>query len=123
MFDILKAHDIPARPAPSNDFTLRREAVARPMGRLIDGEPGFGLHPRCRMARKALMGGYSYRLQPLGGERRYQDRPDKNEYSHIADAGQYANLGLGEGQAVLNRRRKQSGRRQRVAHSDYDWSQ
>ena len=123
VFDILRAHDIPARPAPTNDFTLRREAVARPMGRLIDGEPGFVLHPRCRMARKALMGGYCYRRKGEGSERRVQDRPNKNEYSHIADAGQYANLGLGEGQAVLNRKKTHTRRRQRVAHSDYDWSQ
>lgn len=122
VFDILKANDIPARPAPTNDFTMRREAVARPMSRLIDGNAGFAVHPRCRKARKALMGGYNYRRIQIPGTERYADKPDKNEYSHVADAGQYANLGLGEGQAVLNRKRKQNQRRQRVAHSDYDWS-
>jgi hypothetical protein len=72
---------IPASPASSNVFLTRREAVARYLTKLIDGKPGFLLHPRCSRLRKGFMGGYCYRRLATGGER-YRDVPDKNIYSH-----------------------------------------
>lgn len=102
-FQVLAGVGVHARPAPSNDFTLRREAVALPLSRLIDGEPGLIVDPRCTILRKAMAGGYAYRRVQITGAERYQDKPDKNRFSHVAEAGQYLMLGAGEGRAVTRR--------------------
>lgn len=54
-------------PAPSNDFTLRREAVATPLSRLVDGEPGLLISPTCTSLRKAMGGGYCYKRIQVSG--------------------------------------------------------
>ena len=118
VFEILRGQGLAVRAAPTNTFALRREAVAAPLSRMIDGHPGFVLHPRCATARRAMMGGFCFRRVQLAGQARYHDVPDKNAFSHIADAGQYANLGLGEGMQRLTQR--PTGRATRRAHSDYD---
>lgn len=101
-FDILKANNIPAKPAPTNDFTLRREAVAVHMGRLaMDGKPGFMISPKCAITRKGLAGAYKYRRIQVAGEERYEDKPYKNRYSHPCEAGQYLMVGAGEGKMLI----------------------
>ena len=40
------------------------------------------------------------RLQVAGADR-YVDKPEKNRYSHVVEAGQYAMIGAGEGYAVV----------------------
>lgn len=90
-FQILAEEEINAIPAHTNAFLARREAVARFMGRLIDGQPGFMMDPKCRMLRKGFNGGYAYKRVNVGGER-YRDVPDKNSSSHPQDALQYAAL-------------------------------
>ena len=95
-FQILRAAGIVARPAPSNDVALRIEAVAGPLGRLIDGKPGFLVDPTCLNLIKGFTGGYCYRRLQVSGAERFEDRPDKNRFSHIHDALQYALSGGGE---------------------------
>lgn len=102
-FQILRALGLPIRPAPSNDFTLRREAVAGLLNRLVDGKPGLLISPTCKNLRKALAGGYAYKRVQVSGAERYQDKPDKGPYSHVADALQYLCIGAGEGRALLKR--------------------
>jgi hypothetical protein len=43
--------DLKVRAAPSQDLTLRREAVAACLTRLVDGEPGLLLSPQCKVLR------------------------------------------------------------------------
>lgn len=86
-----------ARPAPSNDPVLRHGALGAAMGRIIDGKPGFLISPACRVTRKGLAGGYCYKRLLVAGDERYQDKPDKNRYSHPVEAGEYAMIGAGEG--------------------------
>lgn len=100
-FEILIAQGIPAAPAISNDFTKRREAVARPLSRLIDGEPGLIIHPHCKVARKGMAGGYAFRRMRVPGGDRYEDKPIKNMFSHVCEAGQYLHLGGGEYNEVI----------------------
>lgn len=102
-FQILQAAGIAARPAPTNDFLKRRESVAMCLSRLIDGEPGLIVHPRCRFLRKAMAGGYHYRRVQVSGEERYRDQPDKGAYSHVAEAGQYMLVGAGEARTLVKR--------------------
>jgi len=100
-FQVLRGAGLVARPAPSNDVSLRLEAVATPLNRMVEGYPGFMIDPRCKELIKGFEGGYSYRRIQVSGER-YDDRPDKNRFSHIHDALQYLMLGAGEGRRVLN---------------------
>ena len=77
------------------------------LGRLIEGKPGFILSPACVELRKALAGRYCYRRVQVGSDERYEDKPSKNRYSHIADALQYALLGSGMGREVLGRKKRE----------------
>ena len=95
---------IPIRLAPSNDIGLRLEAVRGTLGRLIEGKAGFILSPACVELRKALAGRYCYRRVQVGNDERYEDKPSKNRYSHVADALQYALLGSGAGKQVTETR-------------------
>jgi hypothetical protein len=101
-FKILQAKGIMAQPAyHNNDPIIRREALYKPLTRIIDGKPGFVLSPSCKMLRKALQGGYCFKKMAVAGEERYQEKPYKNQYSHIAEAAEYMVVGAGEAQAVV----------------------
>lgn len=119
-FQILKANGIEAVPAKTNEWTVRRDAVALPLTRMVEGEPGLLLHPDCRTLRKGMIGAYNLRRIQVAGDERYKDQPDKNMYSHICEAGQYLCLGGGEGRVVLGRSRNNDGPRESFAISDYD---
>lgn len=116
-FQILHAAGVEARPAPTNDFTKRRESVAVCLSRLIDGAAGFIVHPQCKVLRKAMAGGYQFKRLQVTGEERYRDVPDKNSYSHVAEAAQYLLVGAGEARTLVKRDRPV--RRQATAISDY----
>ena len=87
----LAEQGIAATPAMTNDFTARREAVAKYLLRLTDGKPALVVSPKCVNVRKGFMGGYCYRRLQVGGEK-YRDVADKNKYSHPHDALQYVAL-------------------------------
>jgi hypothetical protein len=99
-FDILRANGIVALPAPSNDIALRIDAVDACLTRFVDGQPGFLLDPDCRVLRKGFRGGYHYKRMQVSGEARYDDKPNKNKFSHVHDALQYMLLGAGEGRKL-----------------------
>ena len=99
-FDILRAAGIIARPAPSNDIALRIDAVDAALTRMVDGQPGYLMDPCCRTLRKAKRGGYHYKRMQVSGQARYDDKPDKNKFSHVSDAEQYMMLGAGEGRKL-----------------------
>ena len=109
-FQVLRAAGFDARPAPSNDFALRVEAVEAMLTRLIEGRPGFLLDPQCRHLRKAMAGGYHYARVQGHGEVRYADRPIKNQSSHVGEALQYLAMGVGEGTLVLSGGKKREMR-------------
>lgn len=102
VFQLLATEDVIALPAPgNNDFAIRTDAVNKPMRQLIDGSPGFMLHPDCRVTRIGLQGGYKFRRLKVAGDERYENHPVKNKYSHPCEAGQYLMLGAGEGITLL----------------------
>ena len=93
-FDHLKTLGLLARPTATNEFRTRREALAIPMGRLIDSKPGFLISRKCNRLRKALAGGYHFKRVAIGaGQERFRDTPNKNEHSHVGDAAGYCLLG------------------------------
>jgi hypothetical protein len=96
-FDVVKEAGLPVDPAPTNDPRRRQEAVSGLLGRLtLTGEPAIIIDPKCRVLRKGFLGGYARRRVAVSGEDRFKDEPDKNQFSHVADALQYLCVGEGE---------------------------
>lgn len=98
---IINQAGVPLNPAPSNDPIVRREAVVAALTRIIDGVPGLLISPKCELTRKGMAGGYCYKRVQVSGSERYHDKPDKNRYSHVCEAGQYMMMGIGEGVKLL----------------------
>lgn len=99
-FQILRQAGLKAYIAPTNDPSLRIEAVSNPLNRMVDGQPGFMIDQRCVNLIKGFRGGYQYRRLQVSGGGRYEDKPDKNKYSHVHDALQYALCGGGESRTL-----------------------
>ncbi len=91
---------------PNNDDVIRREAVSGPLRRMIDGKPGFLISPKCKILRKGLAGGYSFKRVQVSGDERFKDKPDKNKYSHPVEALEYGLVGLGEGKQLIHKEAK-----------------
>lgn len=76
--------------ASTNDPTIRINGVSQFLNKMVNGEPGYQLSKRCTVLRKGKQGGYCLkRVAISGSEAKYRDKPDKNKYSHTADAEQY----------------------------------
>ena len=103
-FKVLWKHDLNVQPTHTNSPLVRRSAIINPMKRLcMDGKPAFMVTAKCKMWRKGLAGGFSYKRMQVIGDERFHDKPDKNIYSHICEAGEYGLMAGGEGRAALNR--------------------
>lgn len=94
-FDAMKRLGIPAYPAPTNDIDPRLRAVEAFLLGQRDGGPAIIFdREHCPTIIRALSGGYRYAKTRAGVRKPV---PDKNEYSHIADALQYACLAAHSG--------------------------
>ena len=100
-FQILRGAGLRATPAPSNSVDLRLEAVSSSLNKMVEGKPAFLIDRRCPTLIKGFEGGYCYRRMQVSGER-FDDKPEKNMYSHIHDALQYLMLGAGEGRQLMS---------------------
>jgi hypothetical protein len=100
-FMILRASGIKAYPANTNDTSVRIEAVEGVINRLVDGKPGLVVSPTCTNLISGFEGGYNYKRMVYMGSEKYDEKPNKNRFSHVHDALQYAMLGGGEGRRVL----------------------
>lgn len=87
-FDLVKRAGLSAYPAPTNDIQKRINAVESWLLGQRDGGPAVLIDKeRCPTLIRALNGGYRYGKTRAGVRK---PTPDKNEYSHVADAFQYA---------------------------------
>ncbi len=92
-FTVLKEHGLRAYPAYTNSLMDRIMAVNFYLTRFVDGNnPAFILSPKCVVLRKGLISEYKFTRLRTSSEK-YSDLPEKNLYSHVADALQYACLG------------------------------
>ncbi len=57
------------------------------MTQQLEGKAMYLIDPRCTMLIKGFQHGYRYKKKRDG---QIEAKPDKNEYSHIHDANQYA---------------------------------
>lgn len=115
--DTLQALDMPFEtvPAPTNEPVRRVDAVSSFMLKLTGkGQPGYLLSPTCKVLREGKLGKYCLERLAVKGEARYRDKPTKNEWSHVADAEQYAALGwvgyvANEEESAPSQRRRRRG--------------
>lgn len=89
-FDVMKRMGFMAFPAPTNELSARLRAVEAFLLAQREGGPAFLIDgKRCPSLVRGLNGGYRFAKTRAGVRK---PAPDKNEYSHIADALQYACL-------------------------------
>lgn len=76
--------------ATTNDPDVRISSVRYFLNNMIDGQPGFVLSREgCPVLRKGFINGYHFKRVSVIGDERYQDKPNKNRFSHPHDALQY----------------------------------
>ena len=94
-YDILRQAGIPTRPAPTNDFRARREAIASLLIKLVQGgKPALLLSPECRNLRNGFMGDYYFpQVYKAATGPTSAEKPVKNTASHYHDALQYLVMG------------------------------
>jgi hypothetical protein len=104
VFDVLRVNGVSAVAASTNDTAIRREALTRPLTRMIEGgKPGIIFSPRCTTIRTGLAGAWHYKRVKVAGVERFKDKPDKDAFSHVCEALEYALMDAGE-HAVVNAR-------------------
>lgn len=99
--DIWRANGIHVKPAPvkMNNLEIRLSAVDSVLTSLSDGRPRLQVSPSCRTLIAACEGAYHYARRRDRSEIKVE--PEKDKYSHIADALQYLCVSLGEGRHVM----------------------
>ena len=108
-FDLVKRAGFSAYPAPTNDVDKRINAVESFLLAQRDGGPAMLIdRQRCPTIVRALSGGYRYAKTRAGVRR---PKPDKNSFSHIADALQYACVAAHGGMVGMIAARLQGARR------------
>lgn len=77
-----------------NRLEPRLESVRNRLVKLPGGRPGILWSPTCRVSIRAMTAGYVVgRIKLSNGTGRFQDKPLKNDFSHVMDATQYGSLG------------------------------
>ncbi len=107
-YEMLMEKGIAVDAAPTNDIEPRIEAV----NFFLERRGFFRVSPDCATLIEALQGGYRF-AELRGKDGAYKDVPEKNEFSHVADALQYACLHLYSSSVLAEQRRKRRRRRQR----------
>lgn len=72
---------------PSNKPDYRIQAVERLLSQQLEGQAAYLIDTSCKMLIKGFQHGYRYKKKRSG---ELENSPEKNEYSHIHDANQYA---------------------------------
>lgn len=86
LVDALKNAGFKCVKPPTNDPERRIQAVERLLALQVEGKAMFLVSPVCKQLIKGFRSGYRYK-QRKNGE--LEDRPEKNESSHVHDALQY----------------------------------
>ena len=86
VFDILKQEGFRVIPARTNTIVARLNSVDAWLTRTVDSKPAMLVDPGARELIDALRGGFRYKIRTNGDT---DDKPEKNKFSHIADAFQY----------------------------------
>jgi phage terminase large subunit len=94
-FDALQEAGYKIMGASTNFTRPRIDAVRHVLTQLVEGLPKIIVSRRTStVLREGFLGGYCYKSIKINGEKTYDDKPFKNEFSHIHDALQYIMLYL-----------------------------
>jgi hypothetical protein len=107
-FSMFRAEGVPVKKAPTNDPSVRIEAVEQLLDRMVDGGPALILDPSCTTLIAGFEGGYKFPRMGTSSGEHYDIKPDKGRFSHPHDALQYAVVGGGEGRRVLTGSQKEA---------------
>lgn len=89
-FDALKRLGLSAFPAPTNDLDPRLRAVEAYLSRQVNGGPALVINKnKCPTLVRAFNGGYKFGKTKANVRK---PKPDKNPFSHVMDAMEYAAL-------------------------------
>jgi hypothetical protein len=106
LVDVLTAAGYECVKPPTNKPEYRIQAVERLLNQQVDGQAMYLVDPSCEVLLKGFKHGYRYKKRKNG---MLDASPDKNEYSHLHDANQYADsiLDMQFRGAVKTRSRKE----------------
>ena len=89
LVDVLKNAGFKCVRPPTNDPEKRIQAVERLLCQQLEGKALYQVNPECEHLIKGFKYGYRYKIKKNG---EMEDKPDKNAFSHVHDANQYADL-------------------------------
>jgi hypothetical protein len=95
VFDMFRAAGFRIIPARTNSIAARIGAVEAFLNRQVNGKAACLIDPSCTTLIQGFRGKYAYKLRTNGS---LDDKPEKNQWSHVADAHQYACLHADGGQ-------------------------
>lgn len=87
LVDVLKKAGYKCVRPPTNDPERRIQAVERLLVQQLEGKAMYLIDPSCETLIRGFRYGYRYKIKKNG---EMEDRPDKNSFSHVHDANQYA---------------------------------
>lgn len=87
LVDVLKKAGFKCVRPPTNDPERRIQAVERLLVQQLEGKAMYLIDPSCETLIRGFRYGYRYKIKKNG---ELEDRPDKNAFSHVHDANQYA---------------------------------
>lgn len=86
----LNALGIKTNAASTNDPDVRISSVRYFLNSMIDGQPAIVVSREgCPVLHKGFVNGYHFKRLSISGEERFQEKPNKNRFSHPHDALQY----------------------------------
>jgi len=105
--DLMRAQGVTVASAPSNQIKMRIESVSYELGRLVNGQPAYIINgKKCPTLKRGFNGGYRYRQLNVSGGGKFEDKPEKNQFSHVHDANQYVCLSTGSYRAITRGNQK-----------------
>jgi len=84
--DVIKREGFKVIKPNTNNPERRIQGVERLLSVITDGKPMFMVNPQCRELIRGFRYGYRYKVNKQGHQ---DNKPEKNEFSHVHDACQY----------------------------------
>lgn len=111
VYDVLQGEGYRTTPAPTNVLSRRVAAVEKFLSQVVDGNPAHLIDPSCKTLITGMSGGYRYRMKRTG---EMEDKPEKNDFSHLIDGHQYTCVYVAEGTGGSNAPHQTRGQRREV---------
>lgn len=121
-FMVLRAQGLSVMNGPTQDISIRLQAVEGCLGRDVDGTPGILIDPSCTTLINGFEAGYRYKETKPGESHQASLDPVKDQYSNPHDALQYLLTGAGEGRQVTLGRREAPKQGQSTQRKWDPWS-